>query len=302
MKLAILADIHGNWPALEAVADDVDRWGPDLVLVNGDIVNGGPSSDRCWATVRERAAADGWYITRGNHETYVAEWAEPGRPLHGPVYELSRLSHWTYGQLNGDVAALSALPERWEWTAPDGTHLIAMHATRVGDRAGLYPHTGDMDARRMIDPAAAVFVTSHTHIPHQRTLDGRRVLNTGAVGLTGDGDRRAAYARLTWDPAGGWAMGIRRVAYDVAAAERAFHTSGFLAGAGPLALMTLVELRTARDAKTRWTGLYRQAVLQGQIDMETAVAEFLDTPEFRAALGAERDALRYKWAFPLISH
>jgi predicted phosphodiesterase len=293
VKLAILADIHGNWPALQAVADDIDRWEPDVVVVNGDIVNGGPSNDACLRTVQERQTADGWHVLRGNHEAYVAAWARLGEPLDGPLYELSRLSHWTYGQLQGDVAGLAALPDHWTATAPDGTRLVVRHATLLGDRAGLYPHTSDADARRMVDATADVFVTSHTHIPHQRRLGATRILNTGAVGLTGDGDQRAAYARLTWDAGVGWTLGIRRVAYDVAAAEAAFVTSGFLDQAGPLALMTLVELRTARDAKTRWTALYRQAILQGAITTEAAVTEFLGSPEFRPYLSDAHAAPRH---------
>lgn len=281
MKLAVLADIHGNWPALEAVAADIARWQPDIVLVNGDVVNGGPSSDVCWRFVRERQAADGWLVLRGNHEEYVTAWALPDQPLTGPAYELSRLSHWTYQQLSGDVAELAALPERWQWTAPDGSRLVAMHASLLGNRAGLYPHTTDADAARMVDTTADVFVTSHTHIPHQRQTGPTRVINTGAVGLTGDGDTRAAYARLTWARANGWQLRIRRVAYDTLAAERAFTESGFLAEAGPLARMTLVELRTARDAKTRWTAIYRPAILAGSISVEDAVYEFLEQPEFR---------------------
>jgi predicted MPP superfamily phosphohydrolase len=39
MKIAVLADIHGNLAALRAVIDDIDAWSPDLVLVAGDIVN-----------------------------------------------------------------------------------------------------------------------------------------------------------------------------------------------------------------------------------------------------------------------
>lgn len=41
MKIAILSDIHGNLPALQTVADDIARWQPDQVIVNGDIVNRG---------------------------------------------------------------------------------------------------------------------------------------------------------------------------------------------------------------------------------------------------------------------
>lgn len=297
MKLAVLADIHGNWPALEAVAADIARWQPDMVLVNGDVVNGGPSSDVCWRFVRERQAADGWLVLRGNHEEYVVGWSRPDQPMAGPAYELSRLSHWTFQQLGGEVTELAALPERWQWIAPNGSRLVAMHASLLGNRAGLYPHTSEADAARMVDTAADVFVTSHTHIPLQRQTGPTRVINTGAVGLTGDGDTRAAYGRLTWERANDWQLRIRRVAYDTDAAERAFTDSGFLAEAGPLALMTLVELRTARDAKTRWTAIYRPAILAGSISVEDAVYEFLDQPEFRPY-----SRLAKVWTAPSGSH
>ena len=48
MKMAILSDIHGNRPALEAVAADIDAWRPDAVLVNGDVVNEGQGNVACW--------------------------------------------------------------------------------------------------------------------------------------------------------------------------------------------------------------------------------------------------------------
>ena len=56
IKLAVLSDIHGNWPALQAVAADIDGWGPDVVLVNGDVVNDGPSNLACWRYVARRRA------------------------------------------------------------------------------------------------------------------------------------------------------------------------------------------------------------------------------------------------------
>ena len=77
MKLAVLSDIHGNWPALEAAAADIDAWQPDLVVVNGDVVNDGPRSLECWNYVAGRRNRDGWVVLRGNHEEYVAEWLDP---------------------------------------------------------------------------------------------------------------------------------------------------------------------------------------------------------------------------------
>ncbi len=103
MKLAVLSDIHGNWPALQAVVADIDAWQPDQVLVNGDIVNDGPSSPACWAYIAGRQATDGWHVLRGNHEEYVAGWLapEPSVLRPGPAYDLTRISRWTFDQLNG---------------------------------------------------------------------------------------------------------------------------------------------------------------------------------------------------------
>ncbi len=68
MKLAVLSDIHGNVPALQAVVEHVEAWGPDHVIVNGDIVNRGPYSLECLQAVQEKQAVQGWQLLRGNHE------------------------------------------------------------------------------------------------------------------------------------------------------------------------------------------------------------------------------------------
>ncbi len=299
MKLAVLSDIHGNWPALAATMADVDGWRPDRVLVNGDVVNSGPSNVACWEAVRRRAAAEGWILLRGNHEEYVAEWLTYAGPRHGPAYDFIRLSEWTFRQLNDPaaVAAMAALPERWEWSGPDGpgaapggSRLVAMHASPLGNRAGIYPFTTDEEARRKIVPGAAVFLTAHTHVPHQRLLDGTQVVNTGSVGLPGDGDGRASYGRLTWDARRGWGAEIVRVAYDRAAAERDFFTSGFLAEAGPEAEMALVEFRAARDARTRWRAIYGERVRRGEMGLGQSIRQFLQETEFRAFMLSAAEA------------
>jgi|GEM_PF-5982951 len=116
-------------------------------------------------------------------------------------------------------------------------------------------------------------------VPFIRQVGATLLVNVGSVGLPGDGDPRASYGRLIWTPARGWQAAIVRLAYDRAQAERDFVTSGFLAEAGPGAALTQRELRTARDAKTRWTRLYHQRVLAGEISMAQAVADFLAAAE-----------------------
>lgn len=281
MKLAVLSDIHGNYHALEAVVADIDAWKPDRVLVNGDVVNDGPNNPDCWATIAERRRTDDWGVLRGNHEEYVAGWRDPATPRAGPAYDLIRVSLWTYEQMGGRVDDLAALPERWEWAAPDGSTLVAMHGTLLGNRAGIYPFTTDETVRQRIETGAAVFVTAHTHVPHTRRLDGTLVVNVGSVGLPGDGDSRASYGRLTWTPSGGWRAEIARVAYDRAAAEREYFASGFMEGVGPEAELSLLQFRMACDVRTRWSALYRERILRGEISVAESIATWLEREEFR---------------------
>lgn len=281
MKLAILSDVHGNYAALTAVADHIARWQPDQTIVNGDLIGAGPRNAACWTFAQRQA---GWRLLRGNHEEYVSAWADPSLPTSGPRYDISRPSRWAYHQLGGDVAALAALPDRYERRAPDGAHLFATHASAQGSRAGFYPTTAVAEMRRKLAPWPAVFVTSHTHLPFLRQVDATLLVNTGSVGLVGDGDHRASYAQLTWRHGRGWQARIARVRYDWRQTERDYFTTGYLAEAGPCAALTLVELRSARDAVLRWTQRYQQAVLDGRIGATESVRSFLNAPEFRPYL------------------
>ena len=49
MRIAVIADIHGNLPALEAVLEALDTLQPDQIVVSGDVVDGGPDSAACWS-------------------------------------------------------------------------------------------------------------------------------------------------------------------------------------------------------------------------------------------------------------
>ena len=79
MKLAVLSDIHGNWPALGATAADIDAWRPDMVVVNGDVVNGDMTSAEQVRTAYDNVVAPmevrgiPWAITFGNHDEDSAE-------------------------------------------------------------------------------------------------------------------------------------------------------------------------------------------------------------------------------------
>jgi hypothetical protein len=114
-----------------------------------------------------------------------------------------------------------------------------------------------------------------------RKLDGVLVVNAGSAGLPFDEDTRPAYARLTWSPglrsngAGGWSAEIIRLDYDLAAAERDFHLTGYLEEAGPLIRLVQRELLTARSHLYTWALHYQEAASRGQITLEESVRRHL---------------------------
>ena len=66
MRIAVLADIHSNLRALEAVADDIERWNPDVVVVAGDIINRGPMPVECLRFVQCKQREKGVTLLASN--------------------------------------------------------------------------------------------------------------------------------------------------------------------------------------------------------------------------------------------
>ncbi len=286
MKIAVISDIHGNLPALRTVTRDVEAWGPDKVVVAGDIVNRGPLSLDCLRFVQEKRHRWGWRAIKGNHEEFLLERAAPNAPDSGPYFELVRFAHWAYQQVNvnGYLEALRQLPDKVVHLAPDGSEFRVVHASMRNNRDGIYPMASDEELWKQIAPVPAVFVTAHTHRPMIRRFNDSLVVNVGSVGAPFDGDQRASYGRFQWNRAG-WEAEIVRLPYDRAQTERDYVESGFLHEAGPLAQLMLVELRRAGGLIYRWAKRYQDAVLAEEIDMETSVRELLQDADLRPFLG-----------------
>lgn len=285
MKIAVLSDIHGNLPALQTATQDIEAWQPDLVVVDGDIVNRGPLSLDCLEFVQAKQRTADWRVVRGNHEDYLLACDRPDAPRSGPEYELWRFAFWAHDQLNGHLAALQTLPHQFSWTAPDGSEFRVVHASMRNNRDGIYADSSDDVLYQQIAPVPGVFVTAHTHRPLIRRFNDSLVVNVGSVGAPFDRDTRASYGRFLWTH-DGWQSEIIRLPYDVAQTERDYFESGFLDEAGPLAQLMLVELRRAGGLIYRWAKRYQDAVLAEEIDLADSVRELLHDEDLRPFLGA----------------
>ncbi len=281
MKIAVIADPHANFIALQTVSAHIKAWGADQVVVLGDIVNRGPRPAECLNFVLDKAHSAGWLLVRGNHEDYVIKQARPDAPRDGPHAEVHRASRWTLHQLDGDIAPLLAMPFQQEFPAPDGRWLRFVHASMLGNRDGIYPETRDETLPAKLglntatpDRSLAVFCAGHTHRPLARIFRNTLVVNAGSAGLPFDGDTRPSYAQLTWQH-NQWCARIVRLDYDLARAEQDFYDNGYLEGGGPLVKLVQHELRTASSQLYYWAVRYQERAAAGDISMEESVRRHL---------------------------
>jgi protein phosphatase len=75
-KLAVLSDIHGNLPALDAVISDLKNFDLDQVIVPGDVISFGPFSRQA----AEIVIKNGWSAIRGNNEYFLLDYKTPRSP------------------------------------------------------------------------------------------------------------------------------------------------------------------------------------------------------------------------------
>ena len=198
--LALIFDVHGNLPALEAVLADAREQGADGYLIGGDVALFGPWPEATVARLRELPRAT-WI--RGNGERWTADPQSAPEPVRGATAAAREA-------LGDDlVAELAALPE----SAGIGDGTRAWHGSPVSDVRSFTPEPGDDEAELLHGVTERRLIFGHTHLPFRRTSAapaGVELVNPGSVGMPFDGDHRAAYALLAADAT----ITHRRVAYD----------------------------------------------------------------------------------------
>jgi predicted phosphodiesterase len=278
MKIAVIADIHGNFQALETVLDHLERWNPDHVLVLGDIVNRGPRSKECLNIIQEKGEHFDWLIMKGNHEGYVLNFLDPTFSRTGPEFDMREVIFWTYQSLSPlDLDYLENLPEMLPLDLDNGQKVRGYHASTAGDRIGIYPQTSNKEFEEKVDTEADLFLVGHTHQPLIKCYNNTIICNVGSVGLPFDGDKRAAYGQFTYSR-GTWEGKIVRVEYDLSAASNDYYETGFIPTGGPMAELILAELKLGWPQLSVWFQRYENAVLAGEISLIKAVESFLLNP------------------------
>lgn len=218
MRVAVLSDIHGNLPALEAVLAEVDEAAVDRIVLTGDIAAGplpGDTLDRL-AALGDRAV---W--VRGNADRILVA-AFDGREEPGALADTAATAR-LLTRAQRDLIADLPLSVRLE---VDGLgSALFCHATpRRDDEVVLVDSPPERFAEVLAGIDADAVVLGHTHMPFARLVGERWVVNPGSVGMP-YGHAGASWALL------GPAIELRRTHYDAEAAAARLRQSA-VPGAG----------------------------------------------------------------------
>lgn len=210
MKILLVSDIHGNYEALKEILAEEDY---DRIYCMGDLVDYGPSPEECIRELEDNADI----VIRGNHDNAVATGADCGCGYE--IKDLSEEVRRITKELLSDESMeyLNNLPFEEE---EDG--FFFTHASKGDLYKYLKPDTPEKEFSDFSDIDQDIILLGHTHIPMDRTVNGRRFLNPGSLGQPRDGDPRASYAILEDGE-----IKFKRKEYDIEEVKNKLDEKGF---------------------------------------------------------------------------
>ena len=177
MRLGLIADIHGNLPALDAVLAELEQEPLDEILCLGDVAVG-PRPRETLARVREL----GCPVVMGNWDAYFLSGFPPAEDeLQRKLVEMGR---WWAGRLaERDLAYMRSFQHSVE-RVTGSSRLVAFHGSPRSYEDVIVATTPEDELERMLGgERAPLLLGGHTHFALVRRLHGALLVNPGSVGL-----------------------------------------------------------------------------------------------------------------------
>ncbi len=233
MRILLLADVHGNRAALEAIREP-----HDICLFLGDLVDYGPDPGGCINWVKQHAH----HSIRGNHDHGAAQNVD--------VQGVGGFRFLTACTRPPTVAALNPCQRRFLADLPtslmltlDGKRFLLVHATPRDPMDEYAPADPAFWAPRLAGLPVDYVCVGHTHQPYTLTVNGITVINPGSVGLSRDGNPRASYGVID-----GNQTELKRIEYPVEQTVREVMASNL----DPTAKQMLADIYRGGAYLGRW--------------------------------------------------
>lgn len=207
MNIGIIADIHGNYTALQFVADDMKKNNIDSVIVLGDILFSGNEPQKCFDLIQELKPIV-WI--RGNTDDWLYEINDKFNPQNEKENIIYKKFLDTNSKISMDVGSkLKKLKEKEEIEI-EGKRILCVHGSdrKINEAIGII-----MPQKEIIQIVKRlkqdILLCAHTHLPYIVSLDGKLIMNVGSVGLPID-EKRASYGILRFEK-NNFEYSIRRI-------------------------------------------------------------------------------------------
>jgi len=236
MRIALIADLHANLPAVRAVLDDAAKIGCDAIWCAGDLVGRGPHPNEVVELIRER----GIPTVQGNWDEAVCM----GRAAPGSLWPSSEAEQdglrslaWTLARLSEEnLAWLRQLPSNLRMEV-EGRSAHVFHGSPLKQSEYLWEQRPSRHfARIASDEGDDLFCFGHSHETFHRVSGQAHFVAAGSVGCGGEGDPNARYAVVYVSDAD-LVVGFRSIGYDRAGVLRDLAAAGLapdLLGAHPV--------------------------------------------------------------------
>jgi putative phosphoesterase len=229
MRVAVIADIHGNAVAFDAVRADLEAHAVDRVVCLGDAIQGGPQPAEVVTRLRELACP----VVLGNADAFLLTGTDGNESLT-PQQQAAR--EWSLAQLSeADRAFIAAFQPTVEISLPGKRRLLCFHGSPASFHDIISPETPEDAVRRFLGAyLPAILTGGHTHLQQLRRLDDSLFFNPGSVGFVYNtrqsggnlhADPWAEYAILSADERR-FSIEFCRVPFDVADWKRITLASG----------------------------------------------------------------------------
>jgi len=225
-RIAVITDIHGNLPALEASLAGIDAIGVDTIYCGGDLVGYGPHPNEVCRLIAEREIP----TIYGNYDYAISRDLDDCGCAYVTQHdrELGQQSvAWTLAHTDQHTKDfMRDLPFDLRFELGDRRIRLVHGSPRKVNEYLFEDKPARLYERLAASADRDALVFGHTHKPWIHIYGGVLFVNCGSVGKPKDGDPRCAFAILELDPAGELQVSIERVPYDAEAVAREVAAAG----------------------------------------------------------------------------
>ena len=196
-QIAVISDIHGNAPALEAVLNEIERRGINRIICLGDIIGKGPSSDIVIDMCKEKCER----AVRGNHEELILSDEVYGSEI------FVQMKAWHRNKIGKERIEYLKTLENSVDLKVGITNIRLFHASQIGACYRVHRYDNREKHLAMFDNTdftgyecePSIVGYGDIHSSYIENFGSKVLFNTGSVGNPLGGDTRASFAVITGD-------------------------------------------------------------------------------------------------------